>query len=321
MPPSTWMQALATSTAPSKQVTAAATSAANAHCSSSARRSATRDRGDVPGRRGHRLRGLQHLGAQVLDRLEAADLLAELLAHLGVLDRRLQAPARHAGGLGGGERDRRPADQSAVRPGTGTPADASTTRTVPKRRLRSRPSALVSSTASRGRTHQAPASSASRTWVADGASHTTSDSARATTAPSPSAEATSSVSPSSDEATAAPEQRPRHQLVGARLEGDRHVEHRAAPATGCLGQADRGHAHLDAATPDVGERRLRVVLGGPRELATAQVRRPLAQAPPARRAPRRSRSTCDSPEPVIEEVAQQPSRKLERVPILLDVRT
>ena len=58
-------------------------------------------RRDVPGGGGDRLGGLEHLGAQVLDRLEAADLLAELLAHLGVLDRGRQAPAGDAGGLGG----------------------------------------------------------------------------------------------------------------------------------------------------------------------------------------------------------------------------
>ncbi len=40
------------------------------------------------------LRAQQHLGAHVLDRLEAADGLAELLAHLGVVIRRLQRPPR-----------------------------------------------------------------------------------------------------------------------------------------------------------------------------------------------------------------------------------
>ena len=43
--------------------------------------------------------------AQVLDRLEGADLLAELLAHAGVLHRRVEAPPRDPRGLGGGERD------------------------------------------------------------------------------------------------------------------------------------------------------------------------------------------------------------------------
>ncbi len=46
----------------------------------------------------------QHLGAHVLDRLEAADRLAELLAHLRVLGGGVQRPARHPGGLGGQHR-------------------------------------------------------------------------------------------------------------------------------------------------------------------------------------------------------------------------
>ena len=43
----------------------------------------------------------QHLGAQVLDRLEAADRLAELLTHFGVGDGGVQSPSTHAGRLGG----------------------------------------------------------------------------------------------------------------------------------------------------------------------------------------------------------------------------
>ena len=70
-----------------------------------------RDRGDVPRRRGDRLGGLEHLGAQVLDRPGTADLLPELLAHAGVVDGRLEAPAGDAGRLRGGERQRRTTDQ------------------------------------------------------------------------------------------------------------------------------------------------------------------------------------------------------------------
>jgi len=51
----------------------------------------------------HRLAGLEHLGAQVLDRLEGADPLAELLTHLRVVDGGVQAPARDTGRLGRGE--------------------------------------------------------------------------------------------------------------------------------------------------------------------------------------------------------------------------
>ncbi len=52
--------------------------------------------------RGHRslLGTQQHLGAHVLDGLETADRLAELLANLRVLGRGLQRPARQSGGFG-----------------------------------------------------------------------------------------------------------------------------------------------------------------------------------------------------------------------------
>src|ERR1700756_3484551 len=52
----------------------------------------------------------QHLRTKVLDGLEAADRLAELLAHLGVGDRGVQRPSGHAGGLG------RPHRRRPVRP-------------------------------------------------------------------------------------------------------------------------------------------------------------------------------------------------------------
>ena len=71
---------------------------------------------DVPGGGRDRLGGLQHLCAQVLDRLEGADLLTELLAHLGVVDRRLEAPAGQPGGLGGGEGDHGAVDQLRLEP-------------------------------------------------------------------------------------------------------------------------------------------------------------------------------------------------------------
>jgi hypothetical protein len=76
-------------------------------------------RGDVPGSGGHRLRRLEHLGTQVLDRLEAADRLAELLAHLGVVDGDVEAPAGDPGRLGGRERDRGPAHQVSGQAGHG----------------------------------------------------------------------------------------------------------------------------------------------------------------------------------------------------------
>ncbi len=81
----------------------------------------------------HRLGGLEHLRAQVLDRLEAADLLAELLAHLGVLARpsrgttvRRPPPRRPPASRRYGGPAPRPA------PGTPTPAVGSSTRTEPE---------------------------------------------------------------------------------------------------------------------------------------------------------------------------------------------
>ncbi|BCI85050.1 hypothetical protein NIIDMKKI_02560 [Mycobacterium kansasii] len=58
-----------------------------------------------PGRVGGGHLGLlgsaEHLGTQVLDGLEAADRLAELLANLGVGHRGVQCPSGHSRGLGG----------------------------------------------------------------------------------------------------------------------------------------------------------------------------------------------------------------------------
>ena len=209
------MQDFATSTAPSK-ATATATSAANAHCSSSAPAAA----GDVPRRGGDRLGGLEHLGAQVLDRLEAADLLAELLAHLGVLDRGRQAPARDAGGLGGGQRDRRTPEQVGRQAGHGHPG-----RRVEHPR-RAEPAAQVEAHR-RGRldrvawvepTRPRPRRRAARAWP-------TARPRRRRARPIPTTASSGSLG-QDERGDRRPEQRPGHQLVGARLERDGHVEHR-----------------------------------------------------------------------------------------------
>ena len=54
----------------------------------------------IPCDGGTLLHGDQHVGQGVLDRLELTDGSAELHAHLGVLGRRVEAPAGHAGSLG-----------------------------------------------------------------------------------------------------------------------------------------------------------------------------------------------------------------------------
>ena len=59
--------------------------------------------GGVPDTRQRRLRGHQHVGAMVLDRLKRGDGAAELLADLGVLDGGLDTVRGPAHGLGGEE--------------------------------------------------------------------------------------------------------------------------------------------------------------------------------------------------------------------------
>ena len=168
---------------------------------------------------------------------KAADLLAELLAHLGVLDRGRQAPA------GDARRPRRRASvtavrrtSSSVRSGTATPAAASSTR--PCRTAGSGParSRSDSSTASRGQQPPAVGRRPAR-------GSRTARPRRRRRARSPTT-ASSGSSPSTAAATAGPEQRAGHQLVGAGLERHGHVERRTATAAGRLGQPDRRHAHL-----------------------------------------------------------------------------
>ena len=166
------MQSLATETAPSKQ-TAPATSAANSRCCL-----VVGDRrGGVPRRGRHRLAGLEHLGAQVLDRLEGADLLAELLAHAGVLHRRVQAPPGDAGRLGGGQGDdeQRAAGRASGRGRRCRRRRSGRAREV--RRVRSGLAPGVSSTPSRG-TSRTSSSTTTRAWVDPGASWTTEPSRR-----------------------------------------------------------------------------------------------------------------------------------------------
>ena len=57
--------------------------------------------GSIGGGHRHLLGAAQHLGAQVLDRLEAADRLAELLTHLGVGDGGIQRPSGDSRRFGG----------------------------------------------------------------------------------------------------------------------------------------------------------------------------------------------------------------------------
>ena len=285
MPPSTWMHDLATSTAPSKH---------DRHGDVGGERpllvvAAPATPRDVPRGRGDGLGGLEHLGAQVLDRLEGADLLAELLADLGVVDRRRQAPARDPGGLGGGQRDRRTAEQVGRQVGYGDPG-----RLVDHPR-RTEPAAQVEPDR-RGRLDRVarvdrPGAGGVGEQHVGGRRQVPDHVGRARCRrPRPPA------APGSDErGDRRAEQRPGHQLVGARLERHGDVQHRTATAAGRLGQPDGRDAHL---------------LRRPaRRRRTSRPRRPRRRAPargpagrpptcagsrPARRARRRSRSTCAS---------------------------
>ena len=77
-------------------------------------RSSTRG---IPSSGGGELAALQHVRAQVLDRLERPDGPAELLTHLRVRGGRLLGPARDAGALSGSQGDEQIADQIGVEPG------------------------------------------------------------------------------------------------------------------------------------------------------------------------------------------------------------
>ena len=246
------MQAWALRTAPSK-ATAPATSAANAHCSSSVEG----DRRGVPGRGGDRLGRLQHLGAQVLDRLEAADLRAELLAHPGVLHRRLQAPPGDPRRLGGRQGDARPA-AAAPRSARG-PARPSLDRDVD--RDRPEPPGQVeaderASTArsTRVRRHDEPRARPavrppSSRWVAPGASQTTSTVPARRRRPAATAEAEPdprtgdsrrrTASRATTDAIAVARSGPGTRPWAHASSATAEVEHRPAPATDGLGQADR----------------------------------------------------------------------------------
>ena len=94
MPPSTWMQSLAVSTAASrlKAAAAAATSGSSAGASSIARAASQASAAAVSA-------AAEHARTQVLDRLERADRTAELMPDRGVLGRGATAPARYGSGL------------------------------------------------------------------------------------------------------------------------------------------------------------------------------------------------------------------------------
>ena len=235
---------------------------------------------DVPRRGGDRLDGLQHLGAEVLHRLEAADRPAELLAHLRVLDRRLQAPPGDPRGLGRTERHGRTTDQRA-----GQPVDPE--RPLGARRVdrpeRTEPAAQVQAGDRREVDgvprhdvpgvllvgHQDVGGAGS---VPDRVPGQGDADDRAVRDRLPDRGPTQQRG-----GDRGPEQRPRQQLVGAGLERDRHVEGRATAARR-VGQPDRDDTHLTDGLPDIGERLVGLTLRGPHGCDRGQARGPPAQA-------------------------------------------
>jgi len=230
--------------------------------------------GRVPGSSCDRLGGLQHLRTQVLDRLEAADALPELLAHLRVVHRRRQAPPSDARGLGGSQRDGGTPDcrgrhARQVRPGRRVAHRhrAEAPREVhPRDRLarhgldgQQQPANLgFGEHMGRGRgipqhpVERQPHKRVVRHGMAGSAQH--------------------------GRRHRRTQQRTGHELVGTDLQRDGLVEQAATTPAEPLGHGDRGHAHLGNCRPDRGEARARVALGGPDRLAAVQVGGPGAQA-------------------------------------------
>ncbi len=208
--------------------------------------------GGVPCRGGDRLGGLEHLRAQVLDRLEGPDPLAELLPHLGVVDGGLQAPPGHACRLG---RSQGHGQQSASRlaVGAGRTVRAGVAGAEVDAELRcdlARPVEQVVL----GRRATVP-DRAARVHLHPVATRRTRQDAADRRA---------------EEATG-------KQLVGAGLQRDRLVEDGPAPTATGFGHRDRRHAHLLDGRPDGGEVRLRVALGCPHGLDRPEAGGPLAQ--------------------------------------------
>ena len=247
-------------------------------------------RGGVPRGRGHGLAGLEHLRAQVLDRLEGADLLAELLAHAGVLHRRVQAPPRDPRRLGGGQRDHEGAQ--------------------PRRREVGHDGALDGGQVAEGRTtgqvgvgagrevdaleghephlvvHHDQGLGRARCVVDHGAVERQGDRA--------------GELGEDDGGDRGTQERPRQQRGGARLDGDGEVGQRTAVG------GDGEQPHLVDRRGDLGERRGGVVLCRPGSLDPAQRARPLPEGV--------SQLDVVVADPDRHDASSRP--KLERVPIM-----
>ena len=278
------MHDFATETAPSKH-TVPATSAANSCCAGSSSVAGT---GGVPRGRGDGLAGLEHLRAQVLDRLEGADLLAELLAHPGVLHRRVEAPPGDSGGLGGGEGDHERPQPLRGEAGDhrrlerGQVPDRRTTRQV-RRGARGQVGVLE------GDQQHLVAANVQGVRGTGGVVDQAVGTQRERDPHLPRGNGTGQLTECHGCDRGA-EQRARHQRTGSCLERDREVEQGAPGATECLGHGDPGQPHLGHCRGLLGELRRpgRPPPAGPpgcRPASSPTCRR----RPPARRGRRRSR--------------------------------
>ena len=248
------MQDFATETAPSKQMVPA-TSAANSCCtgsSSLAARAASQAAAVTDSL-------VSSISAQrCLIAWNAADLLAELLAHPGVLDGGVEAPAGDAGGLGGGEGDHERPQPLRGEAGDhrrlelGHVADGGTTGQV-RRGARGQVGLLE-----RDQQHLVAANAQSvggTGRVVDQAVGTQ----RERHPHLPRRNGTGQL-PQRHGCHRRAEQRARHQRTGSRLERNREVEKGASGAADRLGHGDPGQPHLGHRRGLLGELRRRVAL-------------------------------------------------------------
>ena len=251
MPPSTWMQSLTLALAAAMPTLAASAAAMDELVVVGVACGAGGVGGGHPGLLG----AAQHLGAHVLDRLEAADRLAELLAHLRVFDGGLEAsnaPSRPPRPPARSRPAPRPAP--ATRDGVAG-ADVSTTRANGREKSVAfsgstcTPSPPVS-TSSQSRRTAAPARRRGAEHQDDGARHSaasvsncTSPSRATPAMRSPEASAASSSGIGDDQGCQRRGgDRAGHQRVGRLLDHRAQVLDAAAGAAGLL-----GHRHAEQA--------------------------------------------------------------------------
>ncbi len=222
----------------------------------------------IPGCGSDRLTDLEHLRAEVLDRLERADLLAELLTQSGVLDGGVDAPAGDPGGLGGGQRHDERSQPLRGEAGDhrrlelGNVTDGGTTGQV-RRGARGQVGLLE-----RDQQHLVTANVQS-VGGTGGVVNQAAGTQRERHPHLPRRNGTGQL-PQRDRCHRRAEQRARHQRTGSRLERDREVQQGATGTAERLGYGDPGQPHLGHRRGLLGELRSRVALRLPGSLDACQ---------------------------------------------------